>query len=167
MPTIQGLLAHLRARRSPFGHLADDLLHDHHMIRAVGLLSHEAADRLGWDRYAEALTQVAFLREGHPGLPELPALCASIRPGAALAGVREWLARIDAGFTAPRAPLTPCQQRVWEALADGKARTAKEIAQMLKRSSEDSVRKRIAAIRAGGRSIAQRRGSGYYRPDAG
>lgn len=64
-------------------------------------------------------------------------------------------------------PLTTARQEVWDLLKH-EALLGKEIAARVCGSavSEDSIRKRISAIRAAGRVIESRPGIGYYRPDA-
>jgi len=66
--------------------------------------------------------------------------------------------------TSPSRPLPEGTAEVWEAL-NGQMLTAKEIAQKL-RITEDAVRKRVARLREDGRTLDNRRGSGYFRPDA-
>ncbi len=63
--------------------------------------------------------------------------------------------------------LTPALQEVWDLLART-ILTAKELAAKVAAApvSEDSIRKRIAAIRRFGRVVKNRRGLGYYRSDA-
>ncbi|MCK6477199.1 MAG: hypothetical protein L6Q35_10250 [Phycisphaerales bacterium] len=63
----------------------------------------------------------------------------------------------------PLAPMTDLQQAIWDAL-EGKAMTEKELRKLLEPGSE--VRPAIARIKAGGRRIENRRGAGYFRPDA-
>ncbi len=63
--------------------------------------------------------------------------------------------------------LTDAQREVWDALGNGPV-TGKELAVEIlgKHSAEDSIRKRIQAIRRSGRRIEHKAGVGYYRPDA-
>lgn len=62
------------------------------------------------------------------------------------------------------APIPESARAVWDAL-HRTALTAKELAQKLG-STEDAMRKRVDALRALGYEIRNRRGAGYYRPDA-
>ena len=63
--------------------------------------------------------------------------------------------------------LTDDQRAVWDRLK-GRAASGKELAvEILGRSTnEDAIRKRIGRIRRTGRIIANRRGLGFFRPDA-
>jgi hypothetical protein len=64
-------------------------------------------------------------------------------------------------------PLPPAQKEVWE-LLNGQALSAKEIAVRVRAApvSEDSIRKRVAAMRKAGRRVENTLGLGYFRPDA-
>ncbi len=67
------------------------------------------------------------------------------------------------------APLPDGQRKVWD-LLKGQALTAKEISAKLAEEREEvrdeAVRKRIEQIKESGRTIFNKRGTGYYRPDA-
>jgi biotin operon repressor len=64
-------------------------------------------------------------------------------------------------------PLSEALQEVW-GLLEHRSITGKQIAIELLHdpSQEDSIRKRISDIRKTGRTIDNRRGEGYFRPDA-
>lgn len=64
-------------------------------------------------------------------------------------------------------PLSEALQEIWD-LLEGKALLGKELARLVAGGpvSQDSIRKRIVAIRTTGRSIVNKRPFGYYRPDA-
>lgn len=68
------------------------------------------------------------------------------------------------GAAAALAPLPDGARAVWEALA-GKVLSAKQLAQQLD-SNEHAVRKQITALNRLGRAVQNRRGAGYFRPDA-
>ena len=61
-------------------------------------------------------------------------------------------------------PLTDRQKEVWDAL-NGRALTGKELARELE-ASEDSIRQFVVGIRGTKRSVPNRAGRGYFRPDA-
>jgi biotin operon repressor len=73
----------------------------------------------------------------------------------------------DAAGADRMAPLPQAQQEVWD-LLENCALTGKEIASKVVGgpASDDSIRKRIEAIRKSGRKIDMQRGLGYYRSDA-
>jgi biotin operon repressor len=60
--------------------------------------------------------------------------------------------------------MTDGQKRLWEAL-QGRALTGKELARALD-TSEETVRQWVKELRAAGHEIENRRGRGYFRPDA-
>jgi biotin operon repressor len=63
-----------------------------------------------------------------------------------------------------RKPMTGGQQALWDAL-EGQALTAKKLAEQLD-TSENTIRQHVSDLRKAGCDIPNRRGRGYYRPDA-
>lgn len=99
---------------------------------------------------------------------ELPEDLSEQEHGAAVGPARSGSERpTEPGGRETLAPLSEVLRSVWDAL-DGYALTAKEIAVAIRLEArdEDLIRKRIGAIRRTGRQIENRRGLGYYRPDA-
>ena len=78
---------------------------------------------------------------------------------------RDGMGGVDSRAAPP--PLTPALREVW-ALLEKQALTAKELAPRVDGApvSEDSIRKRVAALRRSGRAIGTEAALGYYRPDA-
>lgn len=68
----------------------------------------------------------------------------------------------DIGLPGPL--MTDGQLRIWSALA-GQAATGKELARLLQ-MSEDTVRAQVRLMNKSGHLVKNRRGRGYYRPDA-
>jgi hypothetical protein len=62
------------------------------------------------------------------------------------------------------APLPDGLRETWAAL-EGRSLSAKQLAQAL-RTTEEGARKRIAQLNHLGRAVHNRRGAGYFRPDA-
>ncbi len=70
------------------------------------------------------------------------------------------------GTTRAGRPLTAGEQRLWDALA-GRLLTGRELASENElNSSEETVRRWVAQLRRQGYKIKNRRGRGYFRPDA-
>ena len=61
-------------------------------------------------------------------------------------------------------PMSDGTKEVWDALL-GKVLTGKQLAVLLN-SNEDAIRKRVDRLNGDGHTVQNRRGAGYFRPDA-
>ena len=110
---------------------------------------------------AKPINDATQKHQSEPGHRWLPARCYRRRTNEADPGEGQ-------SADEKRSPaLPPALKEVWD-LLENHALTGQELAQRVKRrlATEGAMRKRLSAIRLTGRTIDNKRGFGFYRPDA-